>query len=236
MRAGCDRGGRGCRREGVRVVLDGGFCVCPSRRPRSSWLRRPLSSLSSTISHSKAGLEGSEKRERVLCAVGRKAKVLLVQLGLLAAAPPDAAPLPSCSSPWSFSAQQRRRAPFLHASGHLARPCRARSLLLLVDDLRLDLGLLDLAQQLARLGELLGLGAARARLRLEDGELLLGADQVEHERVGAREDERQDEARAVQVEVALCGRGGGESAGAEERQEKERDEASDAPLRNLRER
>jgi len=49
-----------------------------------------------------------------------------------------------------------------------------------------------------------GGGEGRTHLRLEDGEVLLRADEVAHERVGAREDEAQDEARAVQVEVALC--------------------------------
>lgn len=44
-----------------------------------------------------------------------------------------------------------------------------------------------------------------AHLSLDDRKLLLCPDEVEDERVRAREDEREEEAGAVEVEVALCG-------------------------------
>lgn len=77
-------------------------------------------------------------------------------------------------------------------------------LLVLLLDRRLDLCLLDVlhALLLRRRDGLGVLGAAG--LGFDDGELFLRLDQVEDERVGAREDQGEDEARAVQVKVALC--------------------------------
>ena len=77
-------------------------------------------------------------------------------------------------------------------------------LLVLLLDRRLDLCLLDVlhALLLVRRDGLGVLGAAG--LGFDDGELFLRLDQVEDERVGAREDQGEDEARAVQVKVALC--------------------------------
>lgn len=83
------------------------------------------------------------------------------------------------------------------------RAC-VRCLLVLLLDRRLDLCLLDVLRALL-LRRRDGLGVLDATgLGLDDGELFLRLDQVEDERVGAREDQGEDEARAVQVKVALC--------------------------------
>ena len=81
-------------------------------------------------------------------------------------------------------------------------------LLVLLFDRRLDLCPLDVLRALL-LRRRDGLGVlGAAGLGLDDGELFLRLDQVEDERVGAREDQGEDEARAVQVKVALCARDG----------------------------